>query len=112
MAVHGYRWEPDAGLYAVHDGRVVGVLDTPRPADPDEQRLALARRMLIEAEHHRLPRGRPSAMLEAMARGFAGQRLAHVPDEPLTVTVDDVLGWVDGPGLDVILAFVLSRRGR
>jgi hypothetical protein len=26
--VFGYRWEPDAGLYAVEDDRVVAVLDT------------------------------------------------------------------------------------
>ncbi len=26
MAEHGYRWEPDAGLLVVEDGRVVGVV--------------------------------------------------------------------------------------
>ena len=43
---------------------------------------------------------------------FAAQRLGEVPQEPLTLTVDDILAWIDGPGLDVILAFVLRRRGR
>jgi hypothetical protein len=112
MAVHGYRWEPDAGLYAVEDDRVVGVLDAPIVGDPLEQRLALARRLLAEAEASRLPRRRPPAMLDAMAEGFAEQRLGATPHEPLTLTVEDVLGWIDGPGLDVILAFVLSRRAR
>jgi hypothetical protein len=112
VAVHGYRWEPDAGLYAVHGDRVVGVLETPRSGDPLEQRLALARRLLVEAEASRLARGRPAEMLDAMAQGFARQRLADAPHEPLTLTVDEVLAWIDGPGLDVILEFVLSRRGR
>jgi len=110
--VHGYRWEPDAGLYAVEGESVVGVLDTPCAGEPAEQRHALARRLLTEAEAARLPRGRPEAMLDAMAAGFADQRLAAAPNAPLHVTVDDVLAWIDGPGLEVILAFVLSRRGR
>ena len=112
MAAQGYRWEPDTGLYAVDGDRVVGVLDTPRPGDAIEQRLALARRMLAEAETARQNRRRPAAMLDAMARGFAAQRLDRVPDEPVTLTRDEVLGWIDGPGLDVILGFVLSRRSR
>ena len=107
----GYRWEPDAGLYAVEDDRVVAVLDTAARRDADEQRLILARRLLVEAEATRLPRPRPTAMLQALAEGFAAQRLGQVPQEPVTLTVDDILAWIDGPGMDVILAFVLSRRG-
>jgi hypothetical protein len=112
VAKHGYRWEPDAGLYAVEDDRVVGVLETPPAGDPLQQRLALARRLLVEAEASRLNRRRPPRMLDAMAEGFAHQRLAATPHEPLTLTVEDVLDWIDGPGLEVILAFVLSRRAR
>jgi hypothetical protein len=110
--VFGYRWEPDAGLYAVEDDRVVAVLDTAARRDAHEQRLMLARRLLVEAEAARLRRPRPPAMLQAMAEGFAAQRLGQIPQEPLTLAADDILAWIDGPGLDVILAFVLSRRGR
>ncbi|MEA2294703.1 MAG: hypothetical protein QOE86_2342 [Solirubrobacteraceae bacterium] len=112
VGVHGYRWEPDAGLYAVDDDRVVGVLDTPGAADAAEQRLKIARRLLVEAEASRAARRRPPAMLDAMAEGFAQQRLAAVPQEPLTIPAADIIAWIDGPGLDVILGFVLSRRGR
>jgi hypothetical protein len=110
--VFGYRWEPDVGLYAVEDDRVVAVLDTVSRRDAREQRLMLARRLLVEAEAARLRRPRPPAMLQAMAEGFAAQRLAQIPHEPLTLAADDIRAWIDGPGLDVILAFVLSRRGR
>jgi hypothetical protein len=110
--VLGYRWEPDGGLYAVDGDRVVGVLETPLRGDEAEQRLALARRLLADAESRRLVRDRPRGMLDALAAGFAAQRLARAPREPLSFTVDEILQWIDGPGLDVILGFVLSRRAQ
>ena len=110
----GYRWEPGVGLYAVDRDRVVGVLEIPGPGGLERQRLAVARRMLREAEASRHGRRRPPAMLDRMAAAFAADRLggpaARDAQAPVTLSVEEVLAWVDGPGLDVILDFVLTHR--
>jgi hypothetical protein len=112
VAAHGYRWQPEAGLFAIDGDRVVGVLASIGSGDPVEQRVALAERVLIAAESGRMVRTRPAAMLETMARAFAEEHLGEAPDEPVQVSVSEVLDWIDGPGLDVILGFVRTRRER
>ena len=110
MAKKGYRWEPEAGLYELDGDRVVGVVDVPAPGTLERRTIAAARRILTDAEASRHGRRRPPAMLEAMATVFARDRLTAADAEPVTVTLEQVLAWVDGPGLDVILDFVLSHR--
>jgi hypothetical protein len=110
VAKKAYRWEPEAGLYEIDGERVVGVIDVPAPGSEERRRVAAACRILTDAEASRHGRRRPPAMLEAMAAAFARDRLSGSDAAPVTVTLEQVLAWVDGPGLDVILDFVLSRR--
>jgi hypothetical protein len=65
----------------------------------DEARRELAGRVLRAAEAPRLVKPRPEPIARALAAAFAEQVVA-----PDSLTVDEVLEWVDGPGLDVILS--------
>jgi hypothetical protein len=110
-----YQWEPGGGLFAVQDG------DRRERLSGDEAAFEEAvARMLADAEAHRLPKPRPARMLAAMATALA----ADLPAAGFERARADVLRWVDGPGLDVILDVCLrparapggarsaARRGR
>lgn len=110
-----YHWEPGGGLFAVQDGD-----RRERLSDDQSAFEAAVARMLSDAEAPRLPKPRPARMLAAMATALA----ADLPADGFERARADVLRWVDGPGLDVILDVCLrpvaapsgarsaGRRGR
>jgi hypothetical protein len=71
-----------------------------------EARNDLAARVLRAAEAARLSKPRPEPIARALAMAFADQMVA-----PDSLSTDEVLDWIDGPGLDVILAVCREGSG-
>ena len=102
MGGRGYRRTADGRVELVADdsARELG------PAHADAREKALA--VLREAERARLGKGRPEMIAQALADAYRAVLQDWRPGE--VIHERDVLAWIDGPGLDVILETCMAPR--
>lgn len=89
-----YRYTAPGRVQRVTEGAASELVDPLSTADQ------AARAILSDAESERLQKPRPPQIATAIAAAFAEDRLRS---ETVEITREEVLAWIDGPGLAVIL---------
>ena len=97
-----YSWIPGFGLQ-IRVGEAVAIAFCRSDQTIDERRRVLAAGILGHSEAERLHRPRSPKVAAALAGVFARDCLQAFPFEPFEISGQEVLDWIDGPGIQIIL---------